>query len=161
MANDKLIETWFGLVCVRIKVPVLHDPELVEVLQAENPDGVMILSKSKVAGPAVSKAVIGNDVAISLIVPVAPKSGSTPDTRSAVTPVHGDTVPEKAMQGFAPFIATTFPATLLRFSTPPPPSGIGVANAFVEASAMTAITIGSELFIIFILSSSVSCLLGI
>jgi len=90
-------------------VPVVHDPELVEVVQAENPEGATILSKSKVAGPAVSKAVIGNVVAISLIVPVAPKSGSPPDTRSPVVPVHGDTIPEKAMQGLPLFIATRAP----------------------------------------------------
>jgi len=90
-------------------VPVLHDPELVEVVQAENPDGAMILIKSKVAGPAVSKAVIGNVVAISLIVPVVPKSGSPPDTRSPVVPVHGDTMFEKAMQALPVFIPTRAP----------------------------------------------------
>ena len=49
---------------MRTKVPVLHAPDVVVVVQAEKPEGVAMLSRSKIAGPplvswTVSKAVIG------------------------------------------------------------------------------------------------------
>ena len=48
---EKLIETWFVDDWVRTKIPVLQDPEVVVVVQAENPTGVMMLSRSQCATP--------------------------------------------------------------------------------------------------------------
>lgn len=87
-------------------MPVLHAPEFVAMVQAGNPEGTMILSRSKIAGPpvvscTVSKAVIVG-LAISLIVPLVPtlKMESPPDTTNGVAvPVHAGASPEKAMQG--------------------------------------------------------------
>jgi len=149
-------------------VPVLHDPELVEVVQAENPDGVMMLSKSNIADPlvlswTVSKAVIGVE-AISLIVSVPPakKIESLPDdtTNGVAVPEQAGAIPEKAMQGVlldtdnsaVPLFLTMFPVPVI---------GMGVANALVAVRVMTAIAIGSELLNFISFFSSVSCLSGI
>ena len=99
---------------MRTKTPVLQDPEFVEVVHAANPEGVMILSRSKVAGPpAIVRFTVWNAVkgvlAISLIVPVVPKIGSMPDTRSPVVPEQGEVVPENAIHGLTLVIATSFP----------------------------------------------------
>jgi hypothetical protein len=133
---------------------VAHAPELVEVVQGENPDGVMMLSRSKNAGPpatarfTVSKAVIGV-VAISLMVPVVPKIGSVPDTKSSVTPVHGEVTFEKAMQAGKVDTPTRVPPTLLRFTTPPPPSGMAVANTLgVMITKASANRIRCDFFIL-------------
>ena len=122
-------------------MPVVHEPEVVATVQAANPDGAMILSKSQVAVPPAARATVLKAVngvlEISLIVPVVPKIGSTPVTRVAVVPVQGDVTPENAMQGGRLDTDSSFPDMLLRFTTPPPPSGMGVANT-LGAIAITA-----------------------
>ena len=84
-------------------MPVLHDPETVVNVHAANPDGVAMLSRSKIAGPpaivrfAVLKAVIGNEVPMSLIVPAVPNIGSLLDTVvPVIAPAQVD-APEKAI----------------------------------------------------------------
>ena len=79
---------------------------------------------------------------MSLIVPLEPvaKIGSWPETWNGVVGLgltHTE-APEKAMQGLVLVTANRFPVVLPLSSTPPPPSGIGVASTFVGVIAMKA-----------------------
>jgi len=147
-------------------VPVLQEPELVVVVQAENPDGVMMLSKSKIAvWPLVSwtdsKAVIGVLLMSAIVsVPPALKMASLPDVtvNGVAVPEHAGASPEKAMQGVL-LDTDNCAVPLLLTNTPVPSIGIVVANALTALRVMTAIAIGSELVNLFIsFFSSVSCL---
>jgi len=125
-------------------VPVLQEPEFVDAVQAEKPEGVMMFRRSKMAGPppivkfTVLKAVIGNEVPISLMVPVVPKIGSVPETSIAVVPLQVAGTPENAIQAGMLETATRSPLTLLTLTMPPPPNGMGVANDGTTAMVVTA-----------------------
>jgi len=102
-----------------------------------------MLSRSKIAGPpaivrfAVLKAVIGNEVPMSLIVPAVPNIGSLLDTVvPVIAPAQVD-APEKAIHEGLVVTATTPPSRLLEVRTPPPPGGIAVANISFDPTANT------------------------
>jgi hypothetical protein len=142
---EKLTDTCVGEPCVSTNVPVLHDPELVEVVQGANPTGEMMLSRSKIAGPpgivrlTVLKAVMGKAVPMSLIVPVVPKIGSVPDAIIGVGPPgHPGATPENAIHGVLLDTDTRSPTALATLTTPPPPpTGIGDACATVRTLRAT------------------------
>src|SRR5665213_887333 len=138
-----VIETWVALPCVRIKTPVEHTgPENPGVQAGSAEDGVTMLRMSHVADPPAARATVLKPTTgveeKSLTVPVFPKSGSGLDTRSAVVLLHVAVFPEKAMQGGAVDTPNNDPTTLPIFTTPPPPSGMGVANTLVELIAIKA-----------------------
>jgi hypothetical protein len=141
----KLIETdtCVGEFCVSTKLPVVQDPEVVDRVQVGKPVGAIILSKSQVAVPpvvrlAVLKAIIGNVVPTSVIVPVVPKIGSPPETNTAVVLLHVVILPENAIQGGLVLTDTNLPDTFDRFSTPVPLVTIGLPNTAAGPMVITA-----------------------
>jgi len=154
-----------------MKDPVLHDPEVVPRVQAGNPVGAGIESKSKIAGPpgtvrlTALKPTIGKLVPISFMVPVAPnaKIGSTGLTK---IPVLGSgfaqvVAPVKLMQGGTLVTATTFPVTFEALTMPPPLISKTAADRLliaVTAPIVKVMTAGNSLLrvasVFFITSSS-------